>query len=448
MFNSNPLSRRSVLKGMLATATSPAWANTLPTNPDVVIIGAGISGLEAAKTLHAKGVSFVVVEADNRIGGRVYTNNKIFGVPFDTHAHWMTYPKGNPLINYGKDNGFDVYRDLRVSKSFVGDREATDEEYKDLSQTYELFNKKMETSANNATGDDDNARTALGEDFFKLPWGYTVASNWGVWGMAQNSKDYSPYDWWNSVGGGQYFCRQGYGTLVAHYGQGVPVSLGTWVEEIDWQGDGVKVITSSGTIKAKAAILTVSVGVLAKNHIRFTPELPIEKREAIDGIDMAVMDYIGLQFSEDVFGFGADVYVDQQQHDENGVGYLASMSGSNLVYAYVGGDQARALENEGMDAAVAYGLDGMKSMLGNEIEKKFIKGHATATGKWRYYEGSYSSAKPGKHSMRAALRKTVAEKLFFSGEACHPTQWASVNGGLNAGKKSAEQAARYIQNNS
>jgi len=448
MLNSSPLSRRSVLKGLLATATLPTWANTLPTNPDVVIIGAGIAGLEAAKTLHSKGVSFVVVEADNRIGGRVYTNNKIFGVPFDTHAHWMTYPKGNPLIKYGKDNGFDVYRDPGVSKSFVGDREATDEEYKDLSQTYELFNKKIETSANNVTGDDDNARAALGEDFFKLPWGYTVASNWGVWGMAQNSKDYSPNDWWNSVGGGQHFCREGYGTLVAHYGQGVPVSLGTWVEEIDWQGDGVKVITSAGTINAAAAILTVSVGVLAKNHIRFTPKLPIEKREAIDGIDMAVMDYIGLQFSEDVFGFGADVYVDQQQHDENGVGYLASMSGTNLVYGYVGGDQAKALENEGMDAAVAYGLDGMKSILGNEIEKKFIKGHATATGKWRYYEGSYSTAKPGKHSMRAVLRKTVAEKLFFSGEACHPTQWASVNGGLNAGKKSAEQAARYIQNSS
>ena len=39
------------------------------TNPDVVIIGAGIAGLEAAKTLHKKGISFVVVEANNRVGG-------------------------------------------------------------------------------------------------------------------------------------------------------------------------------------------------------------------------------------------------------------------------------------------------------------------------------------------------------------------------------------------
>ncbi len=203
-----------------------------------------------------------------------------------------------------------------------------------------------------------------------------------------------------------------------------------------------------GTIKAKAAILTVSVGVLANNRIKFTPELPVKKQEAIDGIDMAVMNYIGLQFTDDVFGYGADVYVDQQQHDENGVGYLANMSGTNLVYSYVGGDQAKALEYESMDAAIAYSLDGMKSMLGNDIEKKFIKGYATTTGKIPFWDGSYSTAKPGKQSMRKELRQTLAKKLFFSGEACSPDRWASVDGGLNAGKTSAKDATRTIKNSS
>ncbi len=441
--------RRLLLKAGVASMVAPriVFAST-PTNPEVVIIGAGIAGLEAAKTLHSKGVSFVVVEANNRIGGRVHTDNDIFGVPFDIHAHWVNYPTANPLIEYGKDNGFDIYRDPRVSKSFVGNREATAEEMRDQDKTYKLFNRKIKSSAYSVRGDDDNARTALGEDFFKHPWGYTVASNMGVWSMAQNSKDYSPTDWWNSEGGGSHFCREGYGALVAHYGRDVPVKLGAWVNEIDWGGDGVKVITSAGTIKAKAAILTVSVGVLANNRIKFTPELPQKKLEAIDGIDMAVMNYIGLQFTDDVFGYGADVYVDQQQHDENGVGYMANMSDTNLVYSYVGGDQAKALENEKMDVAIAYSLDGMKSMLGNDIEKKFIKGYATTTGKIPFWDGSYSTAKPGKQPMRAVLRQTLAKKLFFSGEACSPDRWASVDGGLNAGKTSAKDAVWYIKNSS
>ena len=145
-----------------------------------------------------------------------------------------------------------------------------------------------------------------------------------------------------------------------------------------------------------------------------------------------------------MFGFGEDVYISQQQHDEDGVGYMANMSGTNVVYGYVGGDQAKALENESMDTAIAYGLDGMKSILGGEIEKKFIKGFATATGKYPLYEGSYSTAKPGKQPMRAVLRRPLADKLFFSGEACHPAQWATVNGGLNAGRISAGDATRYI----
>ena len=158
-----------------------------------------------------------------------------------------------------------------------------------------------------------------------------------------------------------------------------------------------------------------------------------------------IMNYIGLQFTDDVFGFGADVYVVQQQHDENGVGYLANMSGTNLVYSYVGGDQAKALEYETMDVSIAYSLDGMKSMLGNDIEKKFVKGYATTTGKIPFWDGAYSAARPGMQSMRSVLRQTLAEKLFFSGEACHPTRWASVDGGLNSGKSSAFDASRYIK---
>ena len=105
--------RRLLLKGIAASAVVPriVMGNTV-TNPDVVIVGAGIAGLEAAKTLHSKGVSFLLVEANYRIGGRVHRYNKIFGVPFDTHAHWMRASPTNPLISHARSNGFEVYRCL------------------------------------------------------------------------------------------------------------------------------------------------------------------------------------------------------------------------------------------------------------------------------------------------------------------------------------------------
>lgn len=171
-----------------------------PTNPDVVIIGAGIAGLEAAKTLAEQGVSFILIEANDHIGGRVHTDRSLFNIPFDTHAHWMRTSPTNPLIFHAQSNGFDVYRDHGRQQYFVGDRKATKVELIYLHNTDALFNARIRSSAlGNANGPDDNARTALGADFFERPWGNTVASEYGVWDMAQDSKDWSPKSWWNTL---------------------------------------------------------------------------------------------------------------------------------------------------------------------------------------------------------------------------------------------------------
>ncbi|MDE0977944.1 MAG: FAD-dependent oxidoreductase, partial [Arenicellales bacterium] len=427
--------RRLLLKALATSALVPRFAiGDTPTNPDVVIIGAGIAGLEAAKTLTEQGVSFILIEANDRIGGRVHTDRSLFNIPFDTHAHWMRASPTNPLIFHAQSNGFDVYRDHGRQQYFVGDRKATKVELIDLHNTDALFNARIRSSAlGNANGPDDNARTALRADFFERPWGYTVASEYGVWDMAQDSKDWSPKSWWNSLDATNWFCAEGYGSVVAHYGQGIPVKLRVAALEIDWSGDRIKVKTSAGTIIARTAILTVSVGVLAAERIKFTPTLPVEKQEAIDDIDMAVMNYIGLLFSEDIFGFGPDTYIYQQQTDEGGVGYLTNTHHSNLTYGYVGGSQAKALEREPMETVVNYGLDGLKSMLGNDIEKRFVKGFATACGKVPLFDGAYSTVRPGKSSARAVLGGTLAGRLFFSGEATHPVQASTVNGGLESG---------------
>lgn len=439
--------RRRLLKALAVSTLGPRLSIAgSPANPDVVIIGAGVAGLEAARTLTEQGITFVLIDANNRIGGRVHTNHSIFDVPFDTHAHWMRASPDNPLISHAKANGFTVYMDPGRVEYFVGQRKANDGELADLNQTDALFNSRIRRSAlSNTSGPDDNARTALGNDFFTKPWGYTIASEYGVWDMAQDSKDWSPKSWWNSLDATNWFCTQGYGSVVADYGRNIPVSLRTGASKIDWGGRDVAVTTSTGTIRARAAILTVSAGVLGASRIRFTPALPVQKQQAIQDIDMALMNYIGLLFKTDIFGFGRDTYVYQQQQDETGVGYLTNTHNSHLTYGYVGGSQARALESESMETTVAYGLDGLKSMLGNNIEKHFLKGFATACGKVPLFDGAYSSVKPGKTSARRELGTTLAEKLFFSGEATHLSQPSTVNGGLERGRAAALQAAAYLK---
>ena len=133
--------RRFLLKAIASSVLAPhiVLGNDV-TNPEVVIIGAGVAGLEAAKTLQNKGISFVVVEANYRIGGRAHTNNKVFGLPFDTHAHWMRASPTNPLISHARSNGFNIYRDDGGQQYFVGNRKATKEELTDLWKTDAFFN--------------------------------------------------------------------------------------------------------------------------------------------------------------------------------------------------------------------------------------------------------------------------------------------------------------------
>ena len=88
--------------------------------------------------------------------------------------------------------------------------------------------------------------------------------------MGRDLEDISCVDYWNSeAGSDDWFCKQGFGTLVAHYGGGLPVALETPVSSIDWSGSGVKVETSAGAIEARAAIVTVSTGMLASGRIAF-----------------------------------------------------------------------------------------------------------------------------------------------------------------------------------
>ena len=417
-------------------------ATAAPSNPDVVIVGAGAAGLSAAKMLDSLGISYVLVEAASRIGGRCHTDTNIFGVPYDMGAHWMQVKPLNPLIDYGIDNGFDVYRSPDRWKLYIGTREASAAETFDAKAAFRKAKEAIFKAGK--SGRDISARQAVGEAFLASPWGPTMAAAIGAWEMGKNLDNFSTVDWSTSAGGQDWFCRQGYGEVLRHYGSGVPVAVGTRVNNIKWGAKGVGVATSNGDIQAKAAMVTVSTGVLASNRIRFQPELPVNKQESFNAISMGTYNNVALHFSEDVFGEGEDVYVNNQYRGEDAIGFLTNIGGSNLVFGYVGGRFGASLESAGVKASVDFALGEVKRMLGNGIGKKFIKGFCTRWGKNPLTGGAYASAGPGKFPLRAVLREPVAEKIFFAGEACHPTMWATVGGAAASGANTARAMARYV----
>jgi monoamine oxidase len=442
-FNTPTVSRRAFVGALSAGVMAPRLLQAqLPTNPDVVVIGAGAAGLAATRELMDQGLQVIMIEANGRIGGRAYTDTTTFGVPYDVGAHWLHSDSSNPFNRYGRDNGFSIYPARDAYRYFVGNEEVPEDDANALWRTYSSMVRAIGAAADG--GRDISAADAT--DSITGPWAATAGFTLGPWSMGKDLSGFSTADWWNTPEGGpDWFCTEGFGTLVAHYGADVPVSLETKATKIDWSGEGVTVETNKGTIQAKAVIVTVSTGVLAAGDIEFTPALPVDKQESFSEISMGLYNHIALQFSQDIFEMGPDGYLVYQVGDDGKVfGTLTNANDHGLAYCDVGGSWARELERETVDARIDYALSKLRDLLGSDVDRAFVKGDATSWGQNPLTRGSYASAEPGAYRMRAVLREEIGDRIFFAGEACHRSLWASVAGAFLSGQAVAGDVARVV----
>lgn len=439
-------SRRTLLKSMgamgaLAAVPHVVMANTV-TNPDVVIVGAGAAGLAAARTLQEAGKSVLILEATDKIGGRAITDHDIFGVPYDLGASWLHNGKHNPYVDYGINNGFDVYRDPDQEAVYVGNKPATGKQAAELERLLGHAINRLDNAGERRR--DISIAKALGDLVNDKEWGPVIMGSIGPWEMGEDLDRISVLDWYSQEGGPDWLCREGFGTLVAHYGRGLPVQLNTWVQNIDWSGQGVRVETNQGTVRAKKVIVTVSTGVLAAEKIRFTPALPVDKQEAFRDLKMNSYNHIALQFDGGLPELAPDQYLFGDFHNDEVISWMTNMRGTGLNFGYVGGRYSEALEQAGIQEAVRVGLADLERMLGHDIRKRFKKGFFTT---WSFYQntlGSYAVALPGKFGARRILRETVGERIYFAGEACGREYSATVNGAHLSGVESAKKILRQL----
>ena len=395
----------------------PAWAQSLPSHPDVVVVGAGSAGLSAARRLISEGKSVVVVEGAGRIGGRAYTESGTFGVPFDHGCSWVMGPGDLPYAVMARDWGFTLLDHGSAGEAlYVGDRRATGAERRKYNTAWA----QIESAVNRAgrEGRDIPASTVIPADmdFAGIPQTWMGPMDWAV-----DFEDLSTMDFWEYGDiGSNYMIKEGYGTLVSRMGAGLPVQLNAPATHVDWSGNGVSVETPSGTIRAKACIVTVSTGVLRAGSIKFTPELPHWKRQAISNLPMGLLAKVTLQFEGDQFGFVPNHWLTYWVPNEmpaEACYFLSFPFGFNIMIGFIGGQFGWQLSAEGTEAAVDFALNEVVNMVGGKARDHFIKGHLTgwAENPWTY--GAYAAATPGHHSARADLAKPIGDRVFFAGEA-------------------------------
>jgi monoamine oxidase len=435
------LSRRSFLTASAALATRPAFgAGTAATAPiDVVIIGAGAAGIAAARRIAPTGRKFVVIEAADHIGGRCVTDTRTFGVPYDRGAHWLHAPDFNPLMKLAARRGLEVYPAPASQKVRIGRRYAREGELEDFLALQVRANRGIMDAARKG---DTACAQALPNDLGD--WRPAIEFFLGPFSCGKDLSQVSTVDFAKSIERNtDAFCRQGLGTLLATFAEGIPVKLSTPATAIDTRR-GVLVETPSGTITAHTAIITVSTNVLASGAIKFTPELPRRQIDSLGKLSLGSYDHIALELAGNPLGFESDELVFEKSTTARTAAILANVSGTQLCLIEVAGSFGRELSANGEAAMVNFAADWLAELYGSDVKKAIKRSQATRWNEEPRTQGAFSAAAPGGEGARRILMEPLQNAVWYAGEAAHETLWGTVGGAWESGERAADAVIRRL----
>jgi monoamine oxidase len=244
--------------------------------------------------------------------------------------------------------------------------------------------------------------------------------------------------------GNNWRLEAGYGALLAHYGQGVPVELATPARRIRWDAQGVAIDTPRGRLAARAALVTVSTNVLASGRIAFDPPLPAARREALAAIPTGHAAKVALAFTRNVLPFEAPSFLRIDHPTHAAFIFELRPFGRDLAIGHLAGHWALDAETAGPDAMADAALDALTHVFGNTLRQHLRAFATTAWSSDPDILGGYSYALPGQAHLRPRLAEPHGERLLFAREACSLRAYGTAHGAAETGIAAADVVAARL----
>jgi len=410
-----------------------------PSEVDVAVIGAGAAGIGAARRLREAGtVSTVVLEARDRVGGRVHTIAPA-GFPLDRGAEWLHSADRNPLSPIAQRLGFSVHRrppewTTRLRRS--GETIEAEEEWIALREAQRLARHRAATEA------EDGSLAGVLEPGGRWSQLLEATSSWanGAELGRVSIKDYVRYE----DSGTNWRLGEGYGRLFETLAEGLPVVHEAAVSLVDHGGRAIRLETLRGAVTARRVIVTVPTSIIANEILRFDPPLP-DKLAAAAGLPLGVDDKLFISLEGALPGIEHDIYLLGSTISRETMSYQVRPLDRPAIYCFFGGRFAAALEREGQAAMFDFAAGELARLLGGGIRKQMAALTSTAWLQDPWARGSYSYALPGHADDRAVLAAPVGDRLFFAGEACSPNFFSTAHGAWLSGITAAEAALETLR---
>lgn len=451
-------SRRSFLTGILSPLFSLPLLKGASSAPSaagrkVLVIGAGIAGLAAAKTLTDNGFSVTVLEAGSWIGGRLRTDRSL-GAPLDLGASWIHGTWSNPITKLAQRFSQPLFEwDYENEEVFdlTGSDGRSVERFEVFSDALDSFMEEHETSLLRMSAADAvekiRQQRAL-SDLTDAEVGF-LAHILLEQEFAVSTSDLSlaGLDEGTAFGGPDAVLPDGFDKIAEGLSAGLTILTKAVADRIEHSSKGVSVTVSGEVLDADFAICAVPLGVLKAGSIAFSPRLPVAKQRAIDALGMGLLDKIYLSFpepfwDETVHNFG------RISETPNAFAFwpnLLPVTGKPILCALNAGAFALELEELSEEGRRRAAFEALQTMFGRDIPPPA----ASVSSTWQQDQrtlGSYSFLPVGvEPRARQALAADLNGRVFFAGEATASDYPATVHGAWLSGQRAAHDVIAYAR---
>ncbi|MEZ4640019.1 MAG: FAD-dependent oxidoreductase [Caldilineaceae bacterium] len=454
------MNRRSLLKiaslsllgGMIQACSAPRPAAD---RRRVIVIGAGMAGLAAARSLAGQNFDVVVLEARDRIGGRTWTSDHWPDAPLDLGASWIHGVEDNPITALADEIQARTFA-TSYDSSILYDSEGEPIDARTEAQLERLSEEIADhiVTAQDADRDQSLRRTVERA----LRWDNLSAAERAQVDYVLNSEYEQEYGgsadelstYWLDDGdefdGDDVIFYQGYQVIVDALAEGLTIEVDRPVQRIEWTGAQVTVHSDAERYVADHVVVTLPLGVLKSGNVVFDPPLPQEKQRAISALGMGVLNKCYLRFPavfwDDEFDWLGYLSLEPGRWQE--WVSLARPTGLPILLGFNAADYGRAIEARTDAEIVDDAMQTLRAIFGDDIPDP----EDVQITRWAadpFALGSYSfNALGSSPDMRDALAAPVDNRIFFAGEATSRAYFGTVHGAYLSGVRAAQEILEQV----
>lgn len=442
-----------------------------PEKTRVLVIGAGVSGLTAARQVKDQrpDAEVVVLEARERLGGRVWSESFSDGSTIDLGAHFLHgLCDEHPIAQIAKDHpewGQLVEMDWDTCPDFEqgSGQQISEQQLKRCEELYEKTWDLYESGQKQRRAQLEEDRPLweqLQRDFdwsqlstterSMLRWRWARETEWIY---AAPMEELSA-QWWNDdeeFEGPDCMWPTGFVKFMGWLSEGLDIRLGCPVARVvSGEKKSVTVHCADGAVfVAEVVIVTLPLGVLKAGAVEFIPPLSAKKQAAIQSVGMALLNKVALRFQEpfwpqEICGFNHVPQVCKPEDVEPHEWVFQPRCAGPVAVAFFSCSSARRVEHLSDESLRARLLRILAETFDSSVKDLEASLLELKRSRWEadeFSRGSYSYLPCGVAPwQRASLAEPHGERVIFAGEHCRNDYPSTLHGAYLSGCRAAEDA--------